>query len=111
MDEAVRLYCDTLGFDLKMHSPEWSVIATRLGELTLYKTQKITPLVLQDSEYTPISLHVISFEEAANQLEKKGYSLKRRGKNSGALTDPWGNLLELHDHLAMAGAAERAQKA
>ncbi len=49
MDKAVKLYCDTLGFELKEHSPEWSVIATKLGEL-------------------------------------------------GTLTDPWGNMLELHDH-------------
>ena len=98
MDKAVKLYGDTLGFELKEHSPEWSVIATKLGELTLYKTPKITPLVLRGSEATPINLHVTNFEEAADQLEKKGYSVKRKGKNSGTLTDPWGNLLELHDH-------------
>jgi catechol 2,3-dioxygenase-like lactoylglutathione lyase family enzyme len=98
MDKAVKLYCDTLGFELKEHSPEWSVIATKLGELTLYNTPKITPLVVRGANYTPISLHVISFEEAASQLEKKGYSVKRKGKHSGTLTDPWGNLLELHDH-------------
>ena len=45
-----------------------------------------------------LNLHVVSFEEAADQLEKKGYSIKRKGKNSGTLTDPWGNMLELHDH-------------
>ena len=88
MDEAVKLYRDTLGFELKEHSPEWTVIATKLGELTLYKTPKVTPLVLRGADVTPISLHVISFEEAANQLEKKGYSVKRKGKNSGTLTDP-----------------------
>ena len=98
MDEAVKLYRDALGFELKEHSSEWSVISTKLGELTLYKTPKITPLVLRDANVTPISLHVINFEEAANQLEKKGYSVKRKGKNSGTLTDPWGNMLELHDH-------------
>jgi len=88
MDEAVKLYRDTLGFELKEHSPEWSVITTKLGELTLYKTPKITPLVLRDAAVTPISFHVISFEQAADQLEKKGYSVKRKGKNSGTLTDP-----------------------
>ena len=98
MDKAVKLYCDTLGFELKEHSSEWSVISTELGELTLYKTPKITPLVLRGSEATPINLHVTNLEEAADQLEKKGYSVKRKGKNSGTLTDPWGNLLELHDH-------------
>ena len=98
MDIAVKLYCETLGFELKEHSPEWSVIATKLGELTLYKTPKITRLVLRDAKVSPINLHVISFEEAADQLEKKGYSIKRKGKNSGTLTDPWGNVIELHDH-------------
>jgi catechol 2,3-dioxygenase-like lactoylglutathione lyase family enzyme len=98
MDEAIKLYRDVLGFELKEQSPEWTVIATKLGELTLYKTPKITPLVLRDADVTPISLHVSNFEEAAEQLKKKGYSVKRKGKNSGTLTDPWGNMLELHDH-------------
>jgi catechol 2,3-dioxygenase-like lactoylglutathione lyase family enzyme len=98
MDKAIKLYCDTLGFELKEHSPEWTVIATKLGELTLYKTPKITPLILRDGNVTPISLHVISFESAAEELEKRGYSVKRKGKNSGTLTDPWGNMIELHDH-------------
>jgi catechol 2,3-dioxygenase-like lactoylglutathione lyase family enzyme len=98
MDKAIKLYRDTLGFDLKEHSPEWSVLATKLGELTLYKTPKITPLVLRGADVTPINLHVVSFEDAADQLEKNGYSVKRKGKNSGTLTDRWGNLLELHDH-------------
>jgi len=98
MDKAVNLYCETLGFELKEHSPEWSVISTKLGELTLYKTPKITPLVLRGADVTPISLHVTSFEEAADQLEKKGYSVKRKGKNSGTLEDPWGNMIDLHDH-------------
>jgi catechol-2,3-dioxygenase len=98
MDEAIKLYRDVLGFELKEQSLEWSVIATKLGELTLFKTPKITRLVLRDADVTPISLHVSNFEEAAERLEKKGYSVKRKGRNSGTLTDPWGNMLELHDH-------------
>ena len=98
VDKAVKLYCDTLGFELKEHSSEWSVTSTKLGDLTLYKTPKITPLILRGADATPISLHVRSFEEAAEQLEKNGYSVKRKGKGSGTLTDPWGNLLEPHDH-------------
>ena len=98
MDQALKLYRDTLGFELKEHSSERSVISTKLGELTLYKTPKIIPLILRDADVTPISLHVGNFEEAAEQLAKKGYSVKRKGKNSGTLSDPWGNLLELHDH-------------
>jgi catechol 2,3-dioxygenase-like lactoylglutathione lyase family enzyme len=98
MDEAIKLYRDTLGFELKEQSPEWTVITTNLGELTLYKTRKITPLVLRDADHSPIDMHVISFEEAANELEKKGYSVKRAGRSSGTLIDPWGNRLDLHDH-------------
>jgi hypothetical protein len=78
MDKAVKLYRDTLGFELKEHSPEWSVIATKLGELTLYKTPKLTPLVLRGSEAT-------NFEEAADQLEKKGYSVKVRARTQALL--------------------------
>src|SRR5207253_3514059 len=98
MDKAVKLYCETLGFELKEHSPEWSVISTKLGELTLYKTPKIIPLVLRGADVTPINLHVASFEEAADQLEKKEYSAKRKGRNSETLTNQWGNMIELQNH-------------
>ncbi len=99
MDEALKLYRDTLGFEVKEQSPEWTVVTTKLGELTLYKTPKTTPLVLRDSEDTPINLHVTDFQKAADILEKKGYSVKRRGRGSGILHDPWGNTIALHDHL------------
>src|SRR5207245_11665908 len=98
MNKAVKLYCETLRFELKEHSPEWSVIATKLGELTLYKTPRITPLVLRGADVSPINLHVVSFEEAADQLEKQGYSIRRKGKNSGTLTNPWENMIELKYH-------------
>ncbi len=98
MDEALKLYRDTLGFEVKEQSPEWTVITTMLGELTLYRTPKITPLVLRDSKDTPINLHVTDFQQAADTLEKKGYNVKRRGRSSGTLHDPWGNIVALHDH-------------
>ncbi len=98
MDEALRLYRDTLGFDVKDQSPEWTVITTKLGELTLYKTPKISRLVLRDAEDTPINLHVTNFQETAETLEKNGYRVERRGKSSGTLHDPWGNMISLHDH-------------
>jgi len=101
MDEALKLYQDTLGFEVKEQSPEWTVITTKLGELTLYKTPKITPLVLRDSEDTPINLHVSDFQQAADTLEKEGYDVKRRGRSSGTLRDPWGNMVGLHDHRKM----------
>ena len=98
MEEALKLYRDTLGFEVKEQSPEWTVITTKLGELTLYKTPKIIPLVLKDTNETPINLHVTSFEKAAETLEKHGYMVKRTGKRSGILQDPWGNMISLHDH-------------
>lgn len=98
MEEALKLYRDTLGFDVKDQSPEWTVITTKLGELTLYKTPKISRLVLKDAEDTPINLHVESFQQAAEALEQNGYRVERRGKSSGTLYDPWGNMIALHDH-------------
>ena len=99
MDEALRLYKDTLGFDVKEQSPEWTVITTKLGELTLYKTPEISPLILRDSGETLINLHVTSFQQAAEALENQGYRVERRGRRSGILHDPWGNMISLHDHL------------
>jgi len=98
MDRAIKLYCDTLGFELKERSAEWTVISTKLGELTLCKTRVVTPLVLRDADETPIILHVHNFKEAASQLEKEGYLVHHAGRNSGTLTDPWGNKVGLHDH-------------
>ncbi len=99
MDEAVKLYCDILGFDIKERSPGWTVIATKLGELTLCKTHVVTPLVLGETSETPLSIHVHNFKETALLLEKAGYSVHRASRNSGTLTDPWGNLVGLHDHI------------
>jgi len=103
MDRAIRLYCGTLGFDLKDRSAEWTVISTKLGELTLCKTRMVTPLVLRDADETPVILHVDDFKAAAAQLEKEGYSVHRVGRNSGTLTDPWGNKIGLHDHKKSVG--------
>lgn len=100
MEEALRLYRDTLGLELvnERSSPIWKVLKTRGGEVTLYKAEKPVPLVLRDEEDTPITVHVANFEVAASELERHGYRVKRKGKNGGILIDPWGNLLGLHDH-------------
>ena len=73
-------------------------MTANLGELTLYKTPKTTPLVLEDSDDTPINLHVADFQQAADVLERKGYKVKRQRRSSGILYDPWGNTIALHDH-------------
>ncbi len=101
MEEALRLYRDILGFELvkeQSSSPVWKVLRTRSGELTLFRVEKPVPLVLRDEEDTPITLHVANFEVAADRLEQQGYKVKRQGKNSGTLVDPWGNLVGMHDH-------------
>ncbi len=101
MEEALRLYRDTLGFEEvedRSSSPAWKVLKTRGGELTLLRVEKPVPLVLRGEEDTPITVHVANFEVAADRLERQGYKIKRRGKNSGTLVDLWGNLVGMHDH-------------
>ncbi len=104
VEEALRLYRDSLGFELipERSQPVWTVLKTKGGELTLYQPAKVIPLVLRDGENapldSPLELHVANFEEAADHLEKKGYKVKRSGKHDGTLIDPWGNRVRLHDH-------------
>lgn len=101
MEEALRLYRDTLGLEEvkeRSSSPVWKVLKTRGGELTLFRVEKPVPLVLRDEEDTPLTVHVANFEVAADELERQGYRVKRQGKNRGILMDPWGNLLGMHDH-------------
>ncbi len=101
MEEALRLYRDTLGLEEvreRSSSPIWKVLKTRGGEVTLYKVEKPVPLVLRDEVDTPITVHVANFEAAADELERQGYRVRRKGKNSGTLMDPWGNLVGMHDH-------------
>lgn len=101
MEEALRLYRDVLGFEVdeKRSSPIWKIIMTKGAELTVYQGKEVTPLILRDKEETPINLHVASFEQAADELEAKGYRVMRHGKSSGTLVDPWDNHIGLHDHL------------
>ncbi len=51
MEEALRLYRDTLGLELVSERPSssiWKVPKSRGGEVTLYKAEKPVPLVLRD---------------------------------------------------------------
>ncbi len=101
MEEALRLYRDTLGLEEvkeRSSSPVWKVLKTRGGEVTLYRVEKPVPLILRDEEDTPITVHVANFEAAADELERQGYRVKRQNKNAGTLMDPWGNLVGMHDH-------------
>lgn len=105
MEEALRLYQDTLGLEVIQERSQhvWTVLRTRGGELTLFQpvpdyAEKLVPLALRDGEDSPIELHVLNFEEAADQLEKKGYKVSQKGKHGGLLVDAWGNMIKLHDH-------------
>ncbi len=98
MDAAVRLYRDILGFTLPAGvNPVWTVAATKGGSITLYLVNKAVPLALAGNR-TPINLHVQSFEESAHVLEREGYKVLREGPSAGAVVDPWGNVIGLHDH-------------
>ncbi len=98
MDEAVQLYRDVLGFALPggVH-PVWTVATTVGGSITLYRMDKPVPCALLGNE-TPLNLHVANFEDAARELEAKGYKVQREGAHGGTLIDPWGNRIGLHDH-------------
>ena len=98
MDAAVRLYRDVLGFTLPAGvNPVWTVAATKGGSITLYRVKTPVPLILTGKR-TPISLHVQNFEESAEVLERAGYRVMRESPSAGAIMDPWGNDVGLHDH-------------
>ena len=98
MDKAIRFYRDTLGFTVAGKvDPVWTVVATKGGTLTLYRKKDPIPCSLPKGG-SPLNLHVGDFPKAADALEKAGYAVQRKDENAGSVTDPWGNVLGLHDH-------------
>lgn len=100
-EEALRLYRDTLGLEVieePSSSLVWKVLRTPGGELTLYRSERVVPWVLPNSPDSALNLQVASVEEAAAELELRGYRVERRGRHSGILIDPWDNRIGLHDH-------------
>lgn len=98
MKEALRFYCDGLGFRVQgTTDPVWTVIGVEGGSLTLYRKSAPIPCVLRDGG-TPLNLHVENFELAARALDAVGVSVQARDAHSGSVRDPWGNVLGLHDH-------------
>lgn len=98
MDEALRFYCDALGFSVKGEVNQvWTEVTTEGGSLTLYRVKDPVTCVRADGS-SPINLHVTNFEEAAVSLEKGGYDVAHEGPHGGSVRDPWGNVLGLHDH-------------
>lgn len=104
MEEALRLYRDTLGFRVTdVAGPVWTVVETEGGALTLYRRPDPVPCVLPGQE-SPFNLHVASFEAAADALEAAAFEVHRRTAHEGFVRDPWGNVLWLHDHREDQGA-------
>jgi len=101
MDKALAFYRDLLGFRVVgKASPVWTVIETKGGQLTLWRTSEIPKVALgPKADSSPFELHVANFEEAASNLESKGIRVRRNGVHGGAIWDPFGNVLRLHDHL------------
>lgn len=98
MDAAVRLYRDVLGLATAGGVDSvWTVATASGGSLTLFRTRNPVPCALSGGG-TPINLHMHNFEEAAGELESKGYRVRREDAHSGFLIDPWGNVIGLHDH-------------
>jgi catechol 2,3-dioxygenase-like lactoylglutathione lyase family enzyme len=100
MDRALAFYRDLLGFQVVGQAdPMWTVVAVPGGQLTLYKQEGVTPIALgEEGLATPISLHVDNFEQAVGVLEDEGERVEAGDAHHGLVWDPFGNVLELHDH-------------
>lgn len=98
MEEALRLYRDSLGFAVKGEvNPIWTVVTTEGGSLTLYRIKNPVPCVRGDGN-SPLNLHVANFEEASASLLNAGHTIDRQGPHGGSVRDAWGNVVGLHDH-------------
>jgi len=100
MDKALAFYRDLLGFHVVgKGSPVWTVIGTKGGQLTLWRTSEIPKVALgPKGDSSPFEFHVENFEDAASALESKGVRVRRTGAHAGTVWDPFGNVLRLHDH-------------
>ena len=101
MDKALAFYRDLLGFRVVgKGSPIWTVIETKGGQLTLWRTSEIPKVALgPKADSSPFEFHVDNFERASLDLESKGIRVRRNGAHAGTIWDPFGNVLRLHDHL------------
>ena len=100
MERALAFYRDLLGFEVVgKPDPMWTVLSVPGGKLTLYKQDPVTPIALgEEGRATPLSLHVANFEEAVEVLERGGQRVEAGDAHHGLVWDPFGNVLELHDH-------------
>ena len=102
MDRALAFYRDLLGFEVVGKTdPIWTVVTVPGGQFTLYKQESVTPIALGgEGIATPFSLHVADFEKAAETLKAEGARVEPADAHHGVVWDPFGNVLELHDHRA-----------
>jgi len=100
MEKALAFYRDLLGFRVVgKGSPVWTVIETKGGQLTLWRTSEIPKVALgPKADSSPFEFHVENFEDAASALESKGIRVRRNGAHAGTIWDPFGNVLRIHDH-------------
>ena len=101
MDTALAFYRDLLGFRVVgKGSPVWTVIETKGGQLTLWRTAEIPKVALgPKADSSPFEFHVENFERASSDLESKGIRVRRNEAHGGTIWDPFGNVLRLHDHI------------
>ncbi|HWM51609.1 MAG TPA: VOC family protein [Thermoplasmata archaeon] len=101
MEKALAFYRDLLGFRVVgKGSPVWTVIETKGGQLTLWRTSEIPKVALgPKGDSSPFEFHVENFEAAASTLESKGIRVRRSGAHAGTIWDPFGNVLRVHDHV------------
>ena len=101
MEKALAFYRDLLGFRVVgKGSPVWTVIETKGGQLTLWRTTEIPKVALgPKGDSSPFEFHVENFEAAAAHLESKGIRVRRNEAHAGTIWDPFGNVLRVHDHV------------
>ena len=73
MEKALAFYRDLLGFRVVgKGSPVWTVIETKGGQLTLWRTSEIPKVALgPKADSSPFEFHVENFEDAASALESR----------------------------------------
>jgi len=86
LERALEFYKDIVGIDVKRSESEWVDLAPILG------------ISLSRGDEELIEFHVDDFEEAAVRLENAGVKVKRKSKHGGRVTDPFGNVIGIHDH-------------
>ncbi len=86
LEQALEFYKDILGIHVKRSMSDWVDLAPVLG------------ISLSRGDEELIEFHVDDFEEAAVRLENAGVKVERKNKHGGRVTDPFGNVIGIHDH-------------